>query len=181
MISAFKETAAKPYEQSLVRLGHFIGATDSFGDGGQTAAPDATWIFDNALWVCWEAKSKAEPSGELGATDVRQAGSHLRFVQAQLSKTIPAGSVVLLMTPQERVHGAAEAVAEPHVYIVRPDHALALAQRLVRAWRALRSRTASPTQQDVLSVFGAEHALPSQWLPGLLLRTLAPKEPDLDS
>ncbi|WP_413115327.1 DEAD/DEAH box helicase [Streptomyces sp. CY1] len=166
--AALADTPRKPYEAALVLLGQLAGAQVSEGDGNNDAAPDATWIFGTTLWVTWEAKSEAEPAGELGAGDVRQAGSHLRFAAARRGQAVPGDSPAFLLTPQERIHPSAHAVAESHLYLVRPHEVLDLFDRLVRAWRTARTRDlASLSAQDLLAVFNAEGALPSQWLPRL--------------
>ena len=113
--TALTSTASKPYEAALVTLGQLAGAQPSDADHGASAAPDATWIFGTIMWVAWEAKSKANPDGELGADDVREAGGHLRFIAKQRNQAAPGDSVVLLMAPQNRIHPSAHAVAEDHV------------------------------------------------------------------
>jgi hypothetical protein len=72
--------------------------------------------------------------------------------------------VSLLLTPQARVHHAAHAVAEDHVFLVRPSAILDLFDRLIRAWRSLRARGESVGVEDVIAALSTERALPSQWL-----------------
>lgn len=167
--AALEGREPRAFEAAIVFLGRLAGATLSEGDRGAPAAPDARWIFEQVLWVCWEAKSDAEPGGELGAKDVRQAGGHLRFVSSELEVPIPSGSISVLVTPQERVHPAAVRVAEDHVFEARPTFVLDLFNRLVRAWRILRARgTETHSIEDVLSALTTENALPSQWLPEVM-------------
>ncbi len=117
--------------------------------------------------MAWEAKSEAVPEGELGVTAVRQAGGHLRYVANQRNEPIPSGSASLLMSPQQRTHPAACAVAEDHVYLVRGAAVVDLFDCLVRVWRVLRSRGGSLRIDDVLTALHSEGALPSEWLPRL--------------
>jgi hypothetical protein len=100
MLNALGATARRGYENALVRLGEFVGASQSTADEGRDAAPDAVWEFGDQLWITWEAKSEAAPDGELGATDVRQAGSHLRYHASTTGRTIPSGSISIIVTPQ---------------------------------------------------------------------------------
>ncbi|MGH3520613.1 MAG: DEAD/DEAH box helicase [Haloechinothrix sp.] len=166
--AALQDAPHKPYEAALVTLGQLAGASPSEGNGNNDSAPDAIWIFGSTIWVAWEAKSEAKPEGELGASDVRQAGGHLRFIAAQRSEPAPGSAPVLLMTPQERIHPSARAVAEGHVYLVRPHEVLDLFDRLVRAWLTARTRDyESLPVKDLMAIFNAEGALPSQWLPRL--------------
>ncbi|WP_405458116.1 DEAD/DEAH box helicase family protein [Streptomyces sp. NBC_00101] len=163
--AALTDTPRKPYENALVLLGQLAGAVPSEGDGNNDSAPDATWIFGDALWAVWEAKSEARPEGELGAGDVRQAGSHLRFAADKRGEAAPGDSPCLLVTPQERIHPSAHAVAESHLCLVRPHEVVDLFDRLVRAWRTARTRDLSSlSTTDLLAVFRTENALPSQWL-----------------
>jgi Rad3-related DNA helicase len=165
---------ASPYEEGLVFLGVLLGASQSTGNKGATAAPDAIWDFGSVFWAGWEAKSNAQPRGELGATEVRQAGSHLRYHADATTSTIPSGSLCFVMTPQERVHPASRSVAEDHVYLVRNPTVMDLYDRAVRSWKAIRSRglrTVSP--QDVLTELRKEKVLPSMWLYSLTRERLA--------
>lgn len=84
------------------------------------------------------------------------------------------------MTPQARIHPSAQAVAERHVYLVRPDQVIDLFDRLVRAWRTARNRnleTLLPT--DLAAIFADEGALPTQWLPKLRTEPLQ-QNPDAE-
>jgi hypothetical protein len=125
--------------------------------------------------VAWETKSEAKNDGELGADDVRQAGGHLRFTAAKRDHAAPGDSPVLLMTPQARIHPSAHAVAERHVYLVRPQQVVDLFDRLVRAWRTARTRNVETlTPMDLAAIFTDEGALPTQWLPRLRTEPLQP-------
>ncbi|MDH6700445.1 DEAD/DEAH box helicase [Streptomyces sp. MAA16] len=166
--TALDDTPSKPYEAALVLLGQLAGALPSEGDGNNDSAPDATWIFGTTTWAVWEAKSEAKPEGELGAGDVRQAGSHLRFAATKRGEAVPGDSPAFLVTPQERIHPSAHAVAESHVHLVRPQEVLEIFDRLVRAWRTARTRDlTSLAVPDLITIFKSEGALPSQWLPRL--------------
>jgi hypothetical protein len=169
---ALTGTASRPYEAALVTLGQLAGARPSEGDAGNDAAPDAVWIFGRVVWIAWEAKTEAKVEGELGANDTRQAGGHLRFTATKRGEAAPGDSMTFLVAPQQRTHPSAHAVAEDHVYLVRPDQVLELFDRLVRAWRTARTRdlvTLPPN--ELAAIFLTEGALPSQWM--LQLRTKA--------
>ena len=154
-------TEATPYEEALVFLGSLMGSMSS-GNNGATAAPDACWVFDSHGWVGWEAKSEAEASGELGPVDVRQAGSHLRYIANDRQEAIPSQSLTFLMTPQERIHPASRAVAEDHVFMVGPHQVQELFDSVVAAWRKLRSRGLRViSSDDVLAALAEADALPS--------------------
>jgi hypothetical protein len=171
--SSLKATEATAFCNGMVQLGLLLGATISEGDRGDSAAPDATWIFGDQVWVGWEAKSEQKP-GTIGADDVRQTGAHLRYIAERYNSDPPAGSICVLATPRTQPGPGATAVAEPHTYVISlgmPDH---LAERAIRAWRTLNSRTGGPDAATVASVLRTEQCLPSQWMPLLTTNPFVP-------
>lgn len=165
--SNLKGTEARAFGTGLAQLGTLLGASASHGDNGDTAAPDATWLFADQLWVGWEAKSEQKP-GEIGADDVRQTCAHLRYIADAEGAEPPTGSFCVLVTPRDRPAPAAAAVAEPHAFrcaLLAPN---SLADRALRAWRTLSAQTgSSPTAEAVAHVLKTEQCLPSQWAPDL--------------
>lgn len=152
------------FERALAYMGSLAGASDVVSDSGADAAPDAAWVFTDISWVTWEAKSDAKPEGDLGANDVRQAGSHLRFLASARGEPIPSGSIGIVVTPQAGVTPAATAVSEAHLFRVDTDFALRLFDQLVRAWRSLRARYSSdPALEDILGALFDQGTLPTQW------------------
>jgi hypothetical protein len=166
---------AGAFEEGLVVLGRLCGATSEPESGG-TAAPDAAWRFGECCWVSWEAKSEANPDGELAVNDVRQAGSHLRYMSQQHNQAIPTGSISFIVTPQATTHPTARAVAEAHLHQLRPQDVLDLFDRLVRAWRSIRSTGSSFGQ--TFAALRTEEALPSQWSLKLTSNPVAPQPDD---
>ncbi|MEU0946823.1 hypothetical protein ABZ379_29370 [Streptomyces canus] len=86
-------TEYRAYEAGLVSLGTFAGTSDSYGseDDSEPAAPDAVWIFDDARWITWEAKSEASTTGEVGPDNVRQAQAHLNYTETERQESAPSG------------------------------------------------------------------------------------------
>lgn len=166
--SNLKGTEATAFGTGLAQLGTLLGASKSREDNGDTAAPDASWLFGDQLWVGWEAKSEQKP-GEIGADDVRQTCAHLRYIADAEGAEPPRGSFCVLVTPRDRPAPAAAAVAEPHAFrcaLLVPD---GLADRALRAWRNLSAQTGgSPSVDAVAKVLKAERCLPSQWAPTLM-------------
>ncbi|MFI9780456.1 helicase C-terminal domain-containing protein [Streptomyces sp. NPDC051956] len=168
------------YEAGLVSLGTLAGASESYveDDTLYPASPDTVWIFADARWVIWEAKSEATPTGEVSPENVRQAQGHLSYTEAEREASAPSGSITLLMSPKPKVLPAAHMIAADHLYLVRPPAVLEIFDRLVRAWRTARARTInalSPT--ELATIFQAENALPSQWLPRLQVTPLKQRTP----
>jgi hypothetical protein len=155
-------------------LGTLAGASHTIGNNNATAAPDASWIFGDLTWICWETKSEAKPDGELGTNVVTQAGGHLRWTADARDAAVPSDSSVFVVSPQQTVHPAAHAVAEDHVYLTGPEKVVDLFERLTRAWRKLRTRDPDTVELGVaLALLHEERALPSQWLTDLRQDPLA--------
>ncbi len=161
-----KGTEPVAFETGLVSLGTLLGADESLGNGGASAAPDSMWLFGPHVWVGCEAKSDAKADGEVGAESARQAEGHLRFTSSDRDEPIPSGSVTLLVSPESRVHSAAAKVVGENVYLVRPAQIQDLADRTIRAWESIR---ATPNLESALAAkaMRAQGVLPSQWIPAL--------------
>jgi hypothetical protein len=168
-------TDSGPYESGLVHLGLLAGARGE-GGGGASAAPDAMWRFEDALWVSWEAKSEVQPDGSVGANTVREAGSHLRYMESHYGATAPLGSFGMLTTPHVRVETSAVKVAEGHLFRTHPDAVLEVFDRVVRAWRAMRAQGGAADRDRVYAIFRSEQALPSQWRALLQSEPLVPRD-----
>ena len=162
MSAALANTPHSAYEQGIVDLGLFAGASESLPRSKVDAAPDGAWLFGDITWVTWEAKSEAKPTGELGADDTREAGGHLRHVANSRSEDAPEDSFGFIIAPQERIHPASIAVAEEHLWLLRPTDLVDLSNRLVRAWRRIRSTNAD-TETVVGEILSDEGVLPTQW------------------
>ncbi|WP_189779883.1 hypothetical protein [Streptomyces tauricus] len=161
-------TEYRAYEAGLVHLGTFAGSSESYGndDDANPAAPDAVWIFDDARWITWEAKSEATATGEIGPENIRQAQGHLRYTEAERKASAPSGSIALLMSPKPKIMAAARMLANDETYLVRPPTVLEVFDRLIRSWRTARARTITVLSiAELADIFRAEQALPSQWLP----------------
>ncbi|OJY48109.1 helicase C-terminal domain-containing protein [Pseudonocardia sp. 73-21] len=170
----------QPFEAALVTLGTLAGAADSYtyDDDREQSKPDAVWIFGDEQWVIWEAKSRATTTGSIGPSDVKQAGGHLRTVEADRTTIAPGDGVCLLLSRKPGVLPSAEKLAEGHVFLVRPETVFEMFDRIVRAWHTLRSRGLSSLDAaSAAEIFRAEGALPTQWLPTLRTSPLRPPQP----
>jgi hypothetical protein len=167
---------AQPYEEALAGLGELAGATLLARAGGD-AEPDGVWMFGPLLWVAFEAKTEAEPGGEIPAKYAREADSHLNYAEASTGDTAPPASFAVMINPQETVHHAAAKVSGSRLYLVTPPVIADIAGRLVAAWESIRTQTRSmqPAEAEPLiaGILKACSALPSQWLPRLTIRRIA--------
>jgi Type III restriction enzyme, res subunit len=157
------QTRYKPYEAGLKVLGKYAGAGEAFDAGGAHAAPDATWIFGDALWVCWEAKSEASADSTIATAKVREANGHLRFVEAKRRTTAPTGSFTCFATPQTAIDHSAKAVCEDTVFHVASHVPADMLARFMRALHSARRLGPALDDAGVLAALKSESCLPSQW------------------
>lgn len=181
--SRLAQTEADPFENALVKLGLLAAASDSVGDGDADAAPDASWAFGSALWVAWEAKSDADPAGEVSVHRVTQANGHLLYMSAARGEAIPSGSLVVLTTPKTAVHPTARNLAQDHTVMVPLTFPQELMGALEQAWRAIRTTVApgsDPEQVEkaIYETFAEKGCLPSQWIKYLEGQQLRPPTED---
>jgi Helicase C-terminal domain len=169
------QVSARPYEAALASLGELAGAT-VLPRTGTDAEPDSAWMFGPHLWVAFEAKSEADPAGEVPADTARQAAGHLNYTAKATDDAIPDRSIAVIITPQATVHHAAASVAHDHVYLVAPSVITDIATRLASAWDSIRvrARDLGPAEAEALitEILRDWQALPSQWLPALTGRRL---------
>ncbi|HBX79504.1 DEAD/DEAH box helicase family protein [Gordonia sp. (in: high G+C Gram-positive bacteria)] len=157
------QTRFKPYEAGLKVLGKYVGAGESYDAGGAQAAPDATWIFGDALWVCWEAKSGASVDTTIATAKVREANGHLRYVEARRSAKAPTGSFTCYATPQTTIDHSAKAVCEETIFHVAAHAPADLLARVTRAIQSARRLGPALDEAGVLAALKSESCLPSQW------------------
>jgi len=135
--AALLGTEAPAYEQALSKLGTLVGADAAKPPGD--AQPDSAWIFGDALWICWEAKSEEASEHQLSVETVRQAASHLRAVAGQRGASIPPGSLTVIASPRQQVATAAQALAPEELRLLHPEEIVKVAEDVLAAWHAVRA------------------------------------------
>lgn len=172
------QTSYKPFEAGLATLGMLAGASESFGNGGEQAAPDAVWIFGELLWVAWEAKSEAKPGGKVPARHAREASSHLTFAATKRTEAAkrlveaPESSFICYVTPQTAADSGAMAVAGENVFMLPLHEPATLLSRLEKAWATARAMGDGVEELTVLQALQQEGCLPSQWIAQYMRRPL---------
>jgi hypothetical protein len=174
--AGLSQASASPFEQALADLGKLAGANVQERTG-QDAEPDAVWMFEQQLWLGFEAKSECSPDGEVSVKAAREASGHMNFAATIAGTASPTGSFTVIVSPQQRVHQSAAAVADGRLYLASPEMMTEIADRLSSAWDGIRIRTrgldssaAAPIVEEILR---DRRALPSQWLPGMTGRRIA--------
>jgi Helicase C-terminal domain len=170
------QVSAAPYERALAGLGELAGAAVPQRTGAD-AEPDSMWMIGPHLWAGFEAKTECDPEGEVSADAARQAGGHINYAASNTGTAPPPSSFAVIISPQDRVHRAAVAVAGDRVYLAPPDVITEIANRLTSAWDSIRIRTRAmgPAEAEpvIAEILRARRALPSQWLPALTARRIA--------
>lgn len=154
----------KPFEARLVTLGALAGASESFGNNDEQAAPDAVWIFGDLLWVAWEAKSEAKPGGKVSARYAREATSHLAFTSTKREQGVPEASFTCFVTPQTSADAGARAVVADNVFMLPIHGPGTFLSRLEKVWTTARSMGDGLEELTVLRAMAQEACLPSQWI-----------------
>jgi hypothetical protein len=167
----------KPFEAGLVTLGILAGASESFGNSGEQAAPDAVWIFGDLLWVAWEAKSEAKPGGRVPARYAREASSHLTFTSTKREEPSPEPSFICFVTPQTSADQGARAVVGDNVYMLPIHEPATLLTRLEKVWATARSMADGVDELSVLQALNQEGCLPSQWIGHYMKHSLKDASP----
>ncbi|QSE87532.1 hypothetical protein JWS13_02355 (plasmid) [Rhodococcus pseudokoreensis] len=165
MLADLSQKKAPPYEQALVELGVFLGASESFKPAGQGRA-DAVWIWESA-WMTVEAKSESDEEGLLSMEYVRKADTQMDSVIADRGEDgAPPGSVSLIVSPRRVVDPDAVNIARPHLYLVSSELVLSLAHDVVRAWKELRGVApgveGETLREAAAKVFWEHRVLPTQ-------------------
>ncbi|MCD4849705.1 DEAD/DEAH box helicase family protein [Arthrobacter sp. AK01] len=163
-VRGLNQNSYKPFEGGLVTLGMLAGASESFGNNGEQAAPDAVWIFGDLLWVAWEAKSEAKPGGKVPARYSREASSHLTFTATKRTEEAPESSFICYVTPQTSADAGAMAVAGEDVFMLPLHEPSTLLARLEKAWTTARAMGDGVEVLTVLQALKQEGCLPSQWI-----------------
>jgi hypothetical protein len=147
-------------EPALTELGKLLGA-EAAKPAGQGRC-DSAWCWSERIWIAVEAKTEQDPDGELAMKDVRQANTQLDSLANDRGVTVPDLSIDLIVSPRERVHTDAVAIARPFVYLTHPDAVRQLASKVQAAWTELLLRQRGHTGQDLEDLVRrllAEHRL----------------------
>jgi len=114
-------------------------------------------------------RSECKPDGEVTADAVRQAGGHVNYAAASIRTTTPPSSFTVIISPQQDVRRAAQAVASDRVYLAPPEMISDIASRLTGAWDSIRTQARPLGQAEadpvIAKILRTRRALPSQWLP----------------
>ncbi|WP_225659159.1 DEAD/DEAH box helicase [Streptomyces sichuanensis] len=158
MIRDLARPEATGYEQALVTLGQLLGARSfkPLGDG----RTDAAWMWPSS-WLTIEAKSEQKPDGGISLKYIRQANTQLDLLAADegLDDPMP-GSITVIVSPRSMVVDDGVKVAREHLYLASPEVLETVAQRVVRAWTAIRGAAPAGVEGEDLRAV-VEEALAS--------------------
>ena len=143
-------TDATQYELGLLELGTLLGF-DAARPNAE-ADPDVAWRDGTDIWIVFEAKSEESEEGPLSASDVRQAETHLRWVQRELAWEAPERSVLAIVCPKTAVHEAAKTIAGEQ-QLVHPDAIREIASRAIATGRAVHAVARPMSDEELVEEF----------------------------
>jgi len=98
------------------------------------------------------AESEESEEGPLSASDVRQAETHLRWVQRELAWEAPERSVLAIVCPKTAVHEAAKTIAGEQ-QLVHPDAIREIASRAIATGRAVHAVARPMSDEELVEEF----------------------------
>ena len=146
-------TGHKVFHRGLRGLGEMLGFDTDLPKA--EAAPDCVWSLGHSVYVVHEAKSEHTPKDPIGASDVRQAAGHAKWVRARYSCDAKAKLVCLIESPRQMVTEA----AVPHatnLYHVAPEELAALLGNVAAVLRRVRARMTEDSEEALIDELLAE-------------------------
>jgi hypothetical protein len=136
---------AAAYELGLRGLGELLGF-EAIRPSGQ-ATPDSAWR-DDIAWLVWEAKTEEDPEGPIPVSDVRQAGSHVAWVQGNLGWSKPETVMTFIVSGKTKADATAASIAG-QLWLVAPAEVAAIAKSSMSVLRAVRSAAVGLSDDQV--------------------------------
>jgi hypothetical protein len=129
------ETDATRFELATKLLGELLGF-EAERPAAQ-ADPDGAWRDGSSLWLLFEAKTEELPGGEISATEIRQANSHINCVLHHYARPEPEHAITLLITPKRRIADNAAGLPDEHLYLLDPAVLREIADDTIAAQREM--------------------------------------------
>lgn len=109
--------------------------------------------------------------GWRGSADTaRQAGGHINYAATSAGTAAPPSSLAVIISPQQDVHRAAQAVVGDRVYLVPPEVISDIASRLTGGWDSIRIQTrtlgSAEAEPVITQILHAGGRFPASGCPG---------------
>lgn len=145
MLDQLEGNEAKPFEQGLERLGHWLGI-DAKRPTGQ-GVPDGVWLFGGATAVAFEAKSEEQPEGSISLSTAREAQGHINWVKSEFDFDTSAPVSAVIVSDRETV--APEALPNSEdLSVVNLTWIRQLGRKTADTIRAVRVEASTVSDQD---------------------------------
>lgn len=151
------ESDATRFELGLELLGEILGF-DSERPAKQKTAPDGAWRDGGSAWLVFEAKTEEQPDGTLSAEEIRQANSHVNWIQSHFAWSDPERAVTVIVTEKPKLHEDAVGIANETLYLVRPITIREIGAQAIAAQRELASEIIGLTDQEASEHLAARFA-----------------------
>ncbi|HKP89475.1 MAG TPA: DEAD/DEAH box helicase [Thermoleophilaceae bacterium] len=143
-------THATEYELGLLELGTLLGF-DAARPNAE-ADPDVAWRDGTDIWIVFEAKTEESEEGPLSVSDVRQAETHLRWVERELAWETPERAILAIVCPKTTIHDAAKTIAGEQ-RLVHPDAVREIASRAIAVARAVHAAARPMSDEELADEF----------------------------
>ncbi len=140
-------TDHKHFHQGLKGLGTVLGFGTELPDSN--AAPDCVWYIGRDIYISHEAKTEHSPGGPIGASDVRQAENHWKWVRKVYSCEDNTKVYCLIESPRTTIAEDATVFAGD-LYHVTPKRLTEIFDQIASILRRVRSRMTNLSDDKVL-------------------------------
>lgn len=165
MVLRLGQTSSAEYEAGLQTLGTLLGA-EAFKPAG-AGRSDSAWLWDNSLWLTFEAKTEQQENGTIALKYVRQANTQLQQLAGDRSVDVyPPDSRSYLVSPRSTVAAEHAPTANANLYLVSPEDISLLAADVQAAWDELRTAAVGQPEGAALRRLVAETLGQFGCLPG---------------
>jgi hypothetical protein len=130
---------AERYHRSLAFLGELLGFEAALPGG--PGAPDTAWRDGDVLTIVFEAKTEEAPDKALSLDVVRQAGTHLAWVQDHMKWRPPKRGEAVIVGQHTRVGDGVSRTVAGDVALATPDEVMGLFVSAVEVHREVRARS----------------------------------------
>jgi Type III restriction enzyme, res subunit len=144
---------ATKFELGVELLGTILGF-ESVRPAAE-ADPDGAWRDGGSLWLLFEAKTEEQATGEISASEIRQANTHADWVRSHFAWPEPDRAVTVLVTYKTRISQAAAGLAAEELHLVTPEIVREIAARAVALHRELAGELVGLGDADAIERMAA--------------------------
>jgi hypothetical protein len=143
---------APRFHRALAELGKLLGFETALPEG--SGAPDVVWRHGRDLTVVFEAKTEEAPDKPLSLDAMRQANTHLAWVQDHLNWPAPQLGASIIIGRHDRVGDGVTRTIAGDVALVLPTDLVGLYGAAIDVHRQVRARSRGLSDEQVRALLG---------------------------